>query len=175
MPARGIRWGLAAVVLATPLLAGCVEVMTRRIGVEVDLDPDLRGKTVSVDLVGVSGTEETRWTSKSLDEYWTPGDTWRARAIRRGIIHEMRFGQGYATTQTLGPGNPIWETWNDNGAASLVLLADVPGFRMGARSGGDARRAVIPIDADRWATRTVHVSVDSEGIRIRDDPLPEGD
>ena len=72
--------------------------------VQVSLAPSLQGKSVLVDLVGVSEPNRPRWEAYSMSKYWKDGDPMRQNAVKK----TFNFTSGSALTGKLEASDPVW-------------------------------------------------------------------
>lgn len=157
--------GMAVLGLAFAL-GGCVtKPQPQAWNVKVTVDPSLTGTTLDVDIVGVNDlTDLPKWQTYSVTEYWQPGNTFRRDAPRA----TLSFGRDRAPEQVFAATDARWQGWLRTGAASLVLIADLPG-EVGDRTGNaDPRRLILPLDKNAWPgkTQALEVLVQESGLRL---------
>lgn len=149
-------WAVAAA--ATMALTGCGGSSFRTYDVDVALDPALvaaRGGSVAaeVDLVGIPEAQAAQWRAYSLGSYFGGDDPMRAGAARQALV----FKPGGPQKQTLSRTDPIWNQWKQQGATSLVVMAQWPG--------GSARE-ILPLDPAAWQDRRIGVVVQKSGLAV---------
>jgi len=169
-----LNWVL---LLAALLAVGCECKPGRnfkRYNVNVTLDDtglkDETGKTrrVEVNIIGVSRSEYPRWEAKSVNEFWEPGDEFRATPAKAIIsLNEKQKSATFSTTQ------PVWDQWNK--PEYLFVLLRVAGIdHKDAPGNSDPWRLVLPLDKCYWpgSTKTLEVTVKQTGINTTTTPRP---
>jgi len=162
-----------AMVLAAGLLGGCKGQPV----VTVSLDPKLGGASgipaVPIDIVGVNESERARLSEYSMTNYWKPGDTQRASVSSKTINLNADLTPGQKQFILAGQ-DPIWKTWKERQAQYLFILVNWP--RPGDDKPGelDARRAIVPLDPDRWDTwpDKIDVVITPGGVTYSPSPKP---
>lgn len=144
---------LMFLLLLVPLMVGCSG--TPKAGkytYVVTLDESLRTSSgimpsIEVDFIGIrddeADNERARWQAVSVDEYFQPGNAMRASAPK----HTMSFSNENAAPQRLPNNDPIWTTWANRGATTMVIIASVP---MQTPAGVDPRKLFLTLMTDRW-------------------------
>lgn len=165
-------WMLVGVLAA----AGCAS--SPRYGkydLNVTLDDSLRQPnkqlpTMDVDLVAVGEFRRSEWTDKSIDEYFSPRDQFRAQEREAYSIHTMSFRGNGPATQTLSRKDLVWNKWR--GRPELFIIADLRGVTDRDDQKGTQRRLVLPLDTSRWAGSTINVRVRRDRIISETEPRP---
>ncbi|MCH2135260.1 MAG: hypothetical protein MK101_01610 [Phycisphaerales bacterium] len=176
------RW-LGALVVLTFIMTGCGPTP---FGGTINITPSTGFKeptgllpTIELDVIGVNAIEQQRWKAYPIDNYWTPGNSFRANAPRATYL---------MTTSTPGPFQVgSWtaqrSAWKSGGATSLVLIANLPGAwrprpptERGPPPPGvhyyeakdDPRRLIIPWTQEAYGmfTNTVQVDMTPNGLRL---------
>lgn len=165
-------WGLASLFafLILPALGGCASSQTTPYQVTVSLDERLRDSSgnmpsLEVDLIGVADPDLARWRSYPLDAYFAGGDAFRADADKR----TLEFAD--ADPRALARDDEAWKRWKKSKATHLVVLANIPGVF--DRAGTDGRRLILPLDPERWSTRSIEIQVQRTGLVPTTPLLPE--
>jgi hypothetical protein len=119
--------------------------------------------SVEVDVIGISPSEKPYWQSAKVDDYWQPGSSLRKDVANRRVSSDFRSGATWTLEQT----NSIWQTWFNDGATELMIIARLPGssFDNGPY---DRRRIFVPLGKDLWKAknRTLQIEVQDEFIRV---------
>ena len=140
--------------LAVALGAGC----NRNVMVTAE---GIGGRSIEVNLIGVSDTEFHRWTTTSMAQYWQPGNPMRENAKK----YVMRFGRDLPQQQILKKNDPIWRVWSKRKAKHLFVLADLRGGFKDAPGNADPRRLILPIyKCWKWHQDTIAVQLESNGV-----------
>jgi hypothetical protein len=135
--------------------------------------------TIELDVIGVNAIELQRWKAYPIDNYWTPGNTFRGNAAHATFL---------MTTASPGPFQVgSWtnerDTWKKSGATSLVLIANLPGAwrpRPATAKGppppgvhwyegkDDPRRLIVPWTQGAYGmfTNTVDINMGPSGLRL---------
>lgn len=144
------RWGGLVVVLC---LVGCGG--PRAYDLQVTRDASLADTSIAVDVVG-AGTSLTETLSQvRVSEYFAPGNRLRAGVERK----TLRFVDDGEQVQVLERNDPIWDTWMDQGATHLVVMANLLGDFEDRAGSADDRRLVLPLARDRWRGREIGITV----------------
>lgn len=135
--------------------------------------------TIELDVIGVNAIELQRWKSYPVDNYWTPGNSFRGNASRASYLMTTSnpgpFQVGSWTSQR--------NTWMKAGATSLVLIANLPGAwrsRPPTAKGppppgvhwyegkDDPRRLIVPWTQGAYGmfTNTVDIDMSPDGLRL---------
>ncbi len=114
--------------------------------IQVALAPSLQGKSVTVDLVGVSEPNRPRWEAYSMTKYWKDGDPMRANAVKK----TFNFTSGSALSGKLESSDPICGQWKAQSATCVFVLVDLPGAQTDQPGSLDARRQILPLDKCYW-------------------------
>lgn len=163
------RWlGWMVLAGAAVVLGGCSpKAAMKAFNVDVDIARErLEGSTVRVDLVGVNSAGYSRWSGKSVDTYWEPGDPLRSSAKNLGMVYEMRFAT-VPSSQRLSKSDPIWSTWAASDVFWVFVFADLP-------TEHDDQPGEFTVDRTRYPrkTKTIDISIQSVGVFVRTAPLP---
>ncbi len=117
--------------------------------------------SVEVHLVGAPGNSVLR--DLSMSEYWNPASRSRD-AYHKKVFY---FGAGRPTEQSLTRQDPIWDTWEADGATELYVLADIPGVIQDRTAEGDARRRIVSLSLSRWPEPRMDFIFDRDGVRLK--------
>lgn len=149
------------------LLTGCSKTLT--FGFTSTVDPAYTGASIEVDLIGINTSEIAVWNAKSIDEYFTTGDPFRAAAPKKTFY----FGEGQPEKAQLSSSDPIWQQWNDKGATHILVLADLPGYTI-SMDGVDLRRQLIPRASNEWkgTPKTISIRLGPTGVVLVPSPKP---
>lgn len=147
--------------LAVVILSGCHSVPT----INIDVDPAYKNTSLQVDLVGVNSSEYKVWSTKSVNEYFTPGDNFRQSADKK----TFNFGENLPSLQTLPKKDLIWDGWENNDISHIFVLVNLPGI---SDEQVDKRRQVIPLDPEAWKSSAL--SLDSVPSEIEVNVAPTG-
>ncbi|QOJ18278.1 MAG: hypothetical protein HRU76_12080 [Phycisphaeraceae bacterium] len=169
-----LGWWMLLLSLACSAFMGCSS--TPKMGqytFVVSPDESLRsgGSMVSfeVDIVGVTELDKPTWEAQNVDDYFSPRNARRANATR----HTMSFSNQQPQPQTLRYDAQVWNTWRNQGAMHVVLLASIPGSGV-TSTGGDTRRLVLPLSTARWNDRQqINIVVKSDGVQCVSAMKPE--
>ena len=112
--------------------------------------------TITVDLVGVTDVEKTKWEAYSMDSYWAPGDLFRANAQK--ITKDLELGVPWVVDST----DPEWNLWLSRGATYLLIVANMPSVKGGGP--GDPRLYPVSI-GPVWKGKTLTFEVYDREIR----------
>ena len=150
--------------LAASLLCGCSIFSAARPPYNITVQPgdSLKGSSVQVDLVGINYSELERWRTKSVGEYFKPGDPLRADAAKFSITN---LEQGVVLWRT----NSIWNNWLKAAAPDqyIVVLADLPGrFPEGQAGSQDPRRQILPLTKKAWSGGDIDIQVRGDGVKV---------
>src|SRR5262249_36052556 len=128
--------------------------------------------SIEVDLIGVNDTELARWTSYSMNQYWTPNDPLR----RNSESYRMLFEQRDPSPKKLSDKDPIWQKWQQKGAWNLVCVAFVPGIKDDREGDKDPRRLILPLDKCRWDKHSsINIVVQPSAVVTTTPPKPPKD
>ncbi|TVR52423.1 MAG: hypothetical protein EA425_05000 [Puniceicoccaceae bacterium] len=129
------------------LLAGCATTPPPiQPAFNLVVDPAYAGASIQVDLVGVNASEVARWRTKSVNDYFSPGDPFRATAERKSFL----MGPDGEDAPVLAANDPIWQRWQRRDVSFIVVLADLPGYMEDREGAIDSRRLIVPLGGDRW-------------------------
>jgi hypothetical protein len=164
------------ILLLVPLATvGCCDKRPVKYDVTVSLDDafrkDLSDRKVTVHLVGISEKQNERWQSYSMTKYWQPGDN-----LPNSLpTYTMTFDPNKAQPQTLSKDNKIWDTWLNNGANRLYVLAQLPGMISDAEGDKDPRRQILPLACYRWIRhdRQIQIVIQKSGLNTISQLRPE--
>ena len=147
--------------LAATMAGGCA--------VQVGVAPELMGKSVEVNLVGIPPQDYQKWYEKSMTEYWKPGDPFRTEAIREGYAFVMEFGQGKAGTKSLRGDQAVWKKWQEVNARYLFVLANLG---PGADKAGwmDFRREIVRMRPWPILGPVIEARIKPSGVRLSNVP-----
>ena len=137
--------GLTCCMLLWLAAAGCSST-TFDVNVTVagDYKDDLGSMpSVEVQIVGANQSEFEKWNNLSVTDYWR-------QAHKQDDIYEMKFGQGLPNPQLLKKDDPIWQTWSQNGATYLFVIAHMPGEFQDKPGNAYLRRLVLPLKPSKW-------------------------
>ena len=146
---RGIRVGCAVAGLILLFAGGC-RCQSGMEAFDVQVTPRLTAGNpastapVEVNIVGVNDADYDKWTGYPLARYWSPRDPLRSGA--KAFV--MNFSHDNASPVVLQKDNPIWETWRQQGATHLFVIAFLPMVK--EQGDADPRRAELPLDRCRW-------------------------
>lgn len=170
---RSISLAVAFVALAACFLGGCGSkpVMGQWdlvIAPDASLNDGGRLPQVEVDVVGVKPAELDNWRSKSIDEYFSGNDQFRANS--REYARTLTFSASDSAPKTISIKDPLWATWKARGTMNLVVLASARTIKPG--SGIDGRRLVIPLDkrAFKGSVQQIDIQIKSSGVQS---PTPQ--
>jgi hypothetical protein len=161
-------------IMATTVLTGCPPKYGPH-NVALNLDSGLKEnnqwRSVEVDLVGVGDHERAQWESKSIDEYFSSGDSLRADAKANGQAQTLRFSSADAA-KTLARNDPIWKNWKAK--QNMFVIADLRWYSDADDAKGLHRRLIVPIDTSRWESgQTIEIAVRRAGLQYKTEPKPE--
>ncbi len=157
-------------------LGGCGSAGMGRYDVVLSMDQALVNQpggppNVTVDLVAVSDPELAQWSSKSVTDYWKPGDATRADAS--AYAKSFTFGPGNTGPFTLSKNDPIWDTWTKQKRQYLMILANLPGGHADMPGEADTRRKILPLTTDRWESdQKIRVMVQRATLQVETPPKP---
>lgn len=147
---RGIRIGRALAGLIVIFAGGC-RCQSGMKAFDVHVTPHLApvgdatsAAPVEVNVVGVNDADYEKWIGYPLSRYWSPRDPLRTGAK----AYVMSFSHDNQETAVLQKDNPIWDTWNQQGATHLFVIAFLPMVK--DQGGQDLRRAELPLDRCLW-------------------------
>ena len=131
--------------------------------IEICLSDQLKGKTVEVDVIGVSNDQmAANWAAQNVTKYFSAGDSSRREAVGR---QEFRFSEGDRDCKNISASDPIWEgAWK--GAHSVVVLANIPFMESEGGKPSDARRSVITLQRGVWEGDKIQVQVGETSVKI---------
>jgi len=160
-----LKWNWLSLLSALLLAGGCASKGPGRatpFPITIELDPGLKDKSMLVDLVGVNPANEERWKSYSMSKYWRDGDPMRADAEK----WTCNFISEPTQVKTLQLSDPIWKQWP--GAASVFVLADLPGKHADMPGSQDSRRQLLPLSRSAWqkGTKELKVRIKESGIEV---------
>ena len=146
------------------------------LNVTVNLDDAMRerlgSRKLEVDLVALNSKQSERWETKSMTEYWQPGDSLRDSVDS----YKMIFDPTKNEPQTLSIKDPHWDKWFAQGAGDkmslYVLVGVLPGSFDDQPGDKDARRQILPLQSCRWSSTDVHMTVQKTGIITTTPPKP---
>jgi hypothetical protein len=166
---------ILAVFLIPLATVGCCDKKPVKYNVTVSLDEEMRtslsDRKIEVHLVGISEKQHERWQSYSMTKYWQPGDT-----LPNSLpTFKMMFDPANSTPQTLSIKDKMWDTWLNNGANRLYVLALLPGMIADAEGDKDPRRQILPLACYRWIKRDrkIHVLIQRSGLNTISQLRPE--
>ena len=115
--------------------------------------------SIEVDLIGISDIERPAWEGYDLDQYWTAGDSRRAKADK--LSKNLETGQPWVVSRT----DHQWQKWLSHGASQLLIMANLPGhFAPGPT---DPRRTFLPLAPDRWKTKNGRLDIEVQDTIVR--------
>ncbi len=163
-------WVLGLMAAIAALGQGCTskpEMAERNVIVTLD-DSLARATAVEVNLIGANATDFTRLSSIPVDEYWRSAAAGRAMGNR----YVMKLS-GNDRTKTLMKNDPIWQKWRADGAMHLFAIAFVPGLTGSGEGDRDPRRAILPLDKNRWKElNDIRIVVSQSGLNVPTQPEP---
>ena len=119
--------------------------------ITVSLHPGLQGKTVQVNVVGLTQSEYQQWHDYSMSQYWNHDDELRTSAIEGGYAEARVFKAANCEPMVIKESDPIWrQQWNGRGAIHVLVLADLPGSHKDKPGNADARRLIFPLEKKWW-------------------------
>ncbi len=127
--------------------------------------------SITVDLVGVNGSDYQRWYNYSMTKYFTAGNALRAGATK-AVVH---FVPGGPASVTFSKHNPIWKQWKSESDTHLFVLALLPGVRQDLPGPEDSRRLVLPFDRCRWpgSANPIKIAIKNSGLVCQTPPKPK--
>ncbi|UCD74781.1 MAG: hypothetical protein JSV91_13455 [Phycisphaerales bacterium] len=164
-------------------MAGCFSCKSKmkRFNIQVSLaqDPYLADREVTVDLVGVSRSDKEKWETKSINAYWIEEDGFRGSYD--SILYKIDFPPGTEDRERfIGSKDDIWNTWEENGAWHLFVLAyiantDDEDVHVDLPGAADPWRAILPLDQCWWdsGTNTIKIIVRPKVVSVLTSPLSE--
>jgi hypothetical protein len=152
-------FAILALLLIPLATVGCCDKKPVKYDITVSLDEDMRkslgDRKLEVHLVGISEKQNERWQTYSMTKYWQPGDT-----LPKSLpTHVMNFDPNKPQTQTLSQKDKIWDTWLNNGANRVYVLALLPGMISDAEGDKDPRRQILPLACYRWLKRDKNIQI----------------
>jgi|SRR5579862_2249088 len=115
--------------------------------------------SIEVDLIGISEIERPAWEGYDLDQYWTAGDSRRAKADK--LSKNLETGQPWIVSRA----DPQWQKWLNHGASQLLIMANLPGrFAAGPT---DPRRTFLPLEPNRWKTKSGRLEIEVQDTIVR--------
>ena len=121
-------------------------------------------RQITLDFIGVKDENLGQWEAKKVDEFFRPGD--QLKSQNASSIHEVVFnaGSGYEPI-VIDRRDEKWNEWlKIDDARSLVIIADIPGYR--PLDEFDNRKRIIPITSDHWSGREIRMQIDEAGITL---------
>jgi hypothetical protein len=148
------------------LFAGC---QTLTFDFTSSVDPAYKGASIEVDLIGINTSEIAVWNAKSIDDYFTSGDPFRASVPKKTFY----FGEGQPEIARLPSSDPIWREWEAKGATHILVLADLPGYTI-PMGGVDLRRQLVPRSSSDWkgTPKAIAIRLGPTGVVLVPSPKP---
>ena len=130
--------------------------------VKVATAPSLRSASVQVDVVGVTASNHNAVEGVPVSKYFQSGN-----AVRQGVRSKsMRFGDNQPSTQVITKDDPIWQSWLNDKAVSIVVLADIPGVFDDLPGDADPRRKILPLSGKEAPKGAVQIEVTQGGLQV---------
>lgn len=129
--------------------------------VELTLDPALKGKTVTVDVVGVNNAASlASLDSYEVNNWFAAGDKKRVDTTNKKTF---QFAAGQPDVQGFSSSDAAWSDWGS--PTELVILAAIPG--LGDKKGReDPRRVILKTESGTWEGNKLQISVQQTGLRV---------
>ncbi len=162
---------LLVAALAALAFAGCnTNPFPDPYDIRVSLSDDLRGASIQVDAIGIPNGELSKFRTKSVTDYWKPGDDDRVLATKKTLV----FTRDTGLTQSIPSDDPLWNRWIQQYEAQyMVFLVDLPGLSQDMEGNADKRRLIIPLDKKLWEERpsVINVTVSMNGVSSNPVPM----
>ena len=147
------------------MVIGCSQgVGMKAFDLTLNIDPDLRDSTVTVDVIGVSAGDMDE-IPEDRSDYW-PNEYFRQRYNDDERVTQTFPASGEYHPMTIGKSDPVWGRWKSSGALWLVVVADLP-------SQTPFWKDEITLDRREWAnnqnTLSVWISRDG-GVKFNESP-----
>lgn len=153
--------------------------------VQVVISPEYQSAMIQIDFIRVPRANVPLWKAKDIDEYFSPGDSFREYALARGDVYSIYYNVPQRKfIGQINRGDSVWEQFQfDAGSTDqefdVVIMADLPGVHGGSPL--DIRRQVIPLYKKAWSISFMDkmfgkgldklvISITSNGILL--DPAP---
>lgn len=122
--------------------------------VDLVISPEFQTATIQVDFIRVQRSNLSVWMSKDVDDYFSPGDSFREHALGRGEIYSVYYNvpqrefNGHVDSE-----DAVWERFQFDSDTidqkfDVIIMADIPGVSGGSIA--DIRRQVIPLYRKAW-------------------------
>lgn len=165
---------LCILVIAMGASVGCSSRSMYQGNINVSMSEQMKGDSwaypsYEVDLVAVSDTDKDRWQNYPVEQYFEPGNTFRANAQK----YTMKFSNDDAKPKVLDKDNDIWGEWKQRDAYTLFVIANLPGVWAAKPGKEDPRRLVLPLTKEAWpsswnpfATNVIHLEAKPTGMLV---------
>lgn len=128
--------------------------------VNFELDRELNGASVELNIIGVTERTRGQWQNLLVDNYF--GSARQKNTIDKEVIH---FNQNL-NIKNLSILSPVWERWEKMGATHIYVIASIPGVTSDLRGENDPRVQLIPLSYCYWKVRDINFVVQSSGLRL---------